>query len=247
VLVPVLAETFALVVGEEVRADGAPGSVVFGIEGSAASHQTDAVDFVADPVAETSRALASFGYAQGTDFRLEPMELSGDDIGVRIRWDRDAHGDVDMPDPFVTVQGSVQPVSTQSIEWGPFNPDGTPNSEAIRFNVDARSRGIPGEGEFYTVDNRGVFDPATGFTGVGGRGPDGLDGVTDVTGILPRPFDAFSMRVRLLSPVTGLTVTASPADVEDALLMYGLEGAVAETDIRTDGDHVVAITATAAP
>lgn len=246
ILAPVLAETFALVVGGEVRAGGAPGTVVFGIEGSATSHETDAVDFVADPLAALSEALTSFGYAQGSDYRLEPMELIGDDIGIRIRWDRDEYGNVDMPDPFVTVQGSSQPVSTQSIEWGPFNPDGTPNSDAIRFNIDARSRSISGEGEFYAVDNRGAFDPATGFRGVGGRGPDGLDGVTDVTGILPRPFDAFSLRVRLLSPVAGLTVTASPADAGDAVLMYGLEGAVAAEDIRTDGDHVVTITATAA-
>ena len=64
-------------------------------------------------------------------------------------------------------------------------------------------------------------------------------------GSFPQPFEAFSLRVEIIAPVTGLKVTATPSASGDALSMYGLTGEVGLDDIRMDGDHTLTIDALA--
>jgi hypothetical protein len=119
------------------------------------------------------------------------------------------------------------------------------NSAALRFNLDTRSRGFNGNQEFYTEQISGDYSPTTGFTHVGGAGPAAAGGIPELSddGSIPQPFDAFSLRVEVIAPVTGLIVTASPSQTGEALKMYGMEGEVALEDIRMDGDHALTIDA----
>lgn len=246
VLRPVLSETFGIVVGEEIRTGGPAGILTFALEGSGSSYESSGPDFVADPRAELILALAEFGYSVGEDFELEDFGSPGGDIRYYIRWDIDGYGNVDMPDPLIVASGFTSSVPTQAMEFAPVGPDGvTPNSSAVRFNVDARSRSLAQNAPFYVDGRMGEFDAIDGFTGVGGQGPDVDGGVPEAEGIaeVPRPFDAFSLRVQLVAPVTGFSVSAVPGEI----FMYGLEGAVAPGDIRTDGDHVLTFNTSGTP
>ena len=65
----------------------------------------------------------------------------------------------------------------KSFEFAPFLADGvTPNTDAVRFNINSFSRTFNDNEEFYSSQNRGEFDAATGFTGVGGLGLVPLEG-----------------------------------------------------------------------
>jgi len=245
VLRPVVGETLRLVVGEEILAADPSGSISFGLEGSLDSYSTTGAAFIADPEGELIAALSQFGYVLAEDYTLKRWDNGGADIGLQITWNNARHGNEDMPD-LSMVPDFPESVPTQIVEFSPFGPDGvTVNSAALRFNVDTRSRGFNGNQEFYANLVDAEYAPATGFTRVGGVGPAVVGGIPEASddGSIPQPFDAFSLRVVVVAPVAGLTITATPSSRGDAVLMYGQEAAVALEYIRMDGDHMLKLDA----
>ena len=245
VLRPVVAETLRLIVGEEIRTANPAGTVTFGIEGRMDSYQTAGAAFVADPEGALTAALTHFGYGSGQDYILTRLDLGSQDIGLQVHWDVGRHGNVDMPDLFLTL-GFPEAVPSQTIEFAPFEPDGvTVNPSALRLTLDTRSRGFNGNARFYDDMVSVGYDPATGFSRVGGKGPDAVGGIPALSndGTLPQPFDAFRLPVMVVAPVTGLTIHASPTQTGPALFLYGLVDEVSDADIRTDGDHLLTIDA----
>ncbi len=219
--------------------------VTFLLEGSVDSYATTGAAFTADPEGELVAALRQFGYLQGEDYALTRLAYESADIGLQITWNNALYGNRDMPD-LALLLDFPQSVPSQVIEFAPFEADGvTVNSAALRFNVDTRSRGFNDDAEFYADMVEATYAPAIGFARVGGMGPAAVGGIPELsdTGTFEQPFDAFSLRVVVVEPVTGLTISASPSQSGEAIIMYGSPNEVAAQDIRMDGDHTLTIDA----
>ncbi len=133
-LKPVLKETQRLVFNEGIRS-ASTGSYLFTLEGSAATY-TSALDaFSDDPTQEMRNALTAFGYAPD-QYQLTKLETGDLNIRYEIRYTDPTFGNVDMPDIVVADLFDVAAPVTLT-EFSPFLADGvTPNSDALRFNLD---------------------------------------------------------------------------------------------------------------
>lgn len=249
ILQPVLRETQQIIIGEEIRQTSA-GFVTVGREGT-----TDTVDItIAQIQSGFANALSdalvnTFGMTAG-DFQItEPTALKGEngqDLGFEISYVADAFGNVDISDlTFAPNFNNTVPVEFR--EFAPFLADGvTPNSSAVRFNLDTRSRTLNNNQEFYNLLNRGSFDLATGFTdigGVGGAFPRGVRDV-DLNGQIIEPFDAFRIEVFVnteLSDSNPLIIDVNPGEGVDPLTLYGSNDVVTEDMIVIDNDARVTI------
>lgn len=243
VLRPVIAETFRIIVGAEIRSASA-GTVAISLEGGNQTFLTTGTAFTGDPEGTLIGALTLFGYTLDKDYALTRLALPGNDIGLQITWHVVPHGNTDMPDIFLDLRFPEQ-IPSQAVEFAPLEFDGvTPNLAALPFSVDTRSRGFNDGERFYGSVEAGFG--SMGFTRVGGRGPEAAGGVPALNddGTLARPFDAFRLRVVVATPVTGLVIRATPTGSGEAIVMYGDTDEVPDPDIRLDGGHALVIDAT---
>ncbi len=197
----------------------------------------------------------AFGYTT-SQFDLTSIDFNNNDIGYQIHWVGDEFGNVDLPNITIEVNetNASDDIPTGSVEFAPLLADGTPNTDAVQFNINTFSRTFNDNEEFYSSQNRGEFD-ANGFTGLGGLGMVPIDGggipqLTDDGGFI-RPFDAFSFRVFLNQPLTtDLVIGVNPGEDPEATLLYGRDDAVPQdmvlfetTDTNGNGTARVTINA----
>ena len=246
VLVPVLNETQQIIIGGAFTQSPFPTSITFGIEGSAQTVDSTFNDFANNSVGEIERVLGEFGYAS-SDVKVTSLSLEGNDLGFQIAYLGTDNGNVDIPDLTIEVnENGGAEVPTQFIEFAPFEADGvTPNSAAVRFNINTFSRTFNDNEPFYSNQNRGDFDGTAGFTGVGGLGkiPSQGGGIPQLTdnGEFIEPFDAFSIPVQIIGDVTNLQISVNPGEGNEATLLYGRDDALPQDLVLLDDDAVVTL------
>jgi len=222
VLEPILTETQRVIIGEEVT-QATSGSLFIGLEGSVVSYEAALADLANDAIGEIANALTAFGYTP-EQYAITTFATGSPDLGYQIRYLGDDFADIDLPDPLLSPNFDVA-VPTQLQEFTPRNPDSSINGEAVRFNLDTRSRTFNDNEDFYENLTRGGFDPVEGFTDVGGVGQvaPGGGGIPELSedGILIEPFDAYSLRVRFIQPVTSFVADVVPGAAPEAILLYG--------------------------
>ncbi|MEL6110464.1 MAG: dockerin type I domain-containing protein, partial [Planctomycetota bacterium] len=228
---PVLRETQRIIIGEEITT-ASSGSLTLTRENTGAMATVTLSELGNGPSDAIFDAITTdLGYAT-TDVMVQEFPTpDANDFGIEIRYIRADDGNVDKDDITLDANFDVDvPVSFQ--EFAPFNPDGSPNSDAVRFNINTLSRTFGDENNnngfgnpFYENLNRGAFDLATGFDDVGGVGgvPGSGGGIPGLNnGNFPEPFDAYSLEVFIDSPLTtALVVDVNPGESVDALLLYG--------------------------
>ena len=238
VLSPVLNETQRLIIDSTLTSVPSTGLTFMipesppGISGGALTYESSINDFGNNASGEVANALTTFGYT-ASQFEVSSLDFGNNDIGFQIHWVGDEFGNVNLPNISVEVNETnpADDIPTQTVEFAPFLADGvTPNTDAVRFNINSFSRTFNNNEEFYSAQNRGDFDAATGFAGVGGLGMVPLEGggipqLTDDGGFI-EPFDAFSLRVFLNQPVTDLVIGVNPGEDPEATLLYGRDDAV---------------------
>ena len=239
-LLPVLRETQRLVIGEELLT-ATSGTFVFQFEGAGTSVNVDLADFVTNPTQSIADSIIALGIP-ASDFEVTTfLPLGLDDFGYQIQFLGADYGNVNVPNLMVTPALDVT-VPTMVTEFAPYLPDGvTPNSDAVRFNLDVRSRTFNGNDEFYSNVQRGQFNTATGFSDVGGAGRliTSSAGIRSLTndGQFIEPFDVFRLEVyapdELATPVA---VDVSPSSGIDPILLYGINQAVPEDQVVLDSD-----------
>ncbi|QEG02501.1 Serine-aspartate repeat-containing protein D precursor [Stieleria maiorica] len=248
ILQPVLREAQQIVIDSAIRQTQS-GFVTVGREGT-----TDTVDISIGQIqggfsAALSDALINtFGMPAGSFEITEPTALKGEDgqdLGFEIFYSADQFGNVDIADLTFTPNFD-NTVAIDFREFAPLEADGTtPNSAAVRFNLDARSRTLPNNQEFYNLLNRGSFDFATGFTDIGGVGGAFPNGIRDVNGgVMPPTVDVFRIEVFLnaeISDSNPLIIDVNPGEGVDPLTLYGSNDVVTEDLILLDDDARVTI------
>ncbi|MCC9599647.1 cadherin-like domain-containing protein [Stieleria sp. JC731] len=244
ILKPVLRETQQIVIDEAIRSSSS-GFVTVGREGTSTTVDISLAEIQGGFSAALSNALVNtFGMDAG-DFSIsEPTALKGENgqnLGFEIFYGADDLGNVDIPDLTFTPNFD-NTVDFTFREFAPFEADGvTPNTAAVRFNLDTRSRTLNDNEEFYDLLNRGNYSLAEGFDEVGGVGGANPRGVRDAddNGQLIEPFDAFRIEVFLDQPVSDsnpLVVDVNPGEGQDPLTLYGTNDAVTEDMIIIDED-----------
>ena len=185
-----------------------------------------------DSAAEAERlskdALVRLGFAESeieTDFFNFRDTDSNDlpdgtpEIFIQVRFLGEDNAFVDQQGILVDVAGTSVPISSQVDEFTPL-ANGEPNSAAVPFNLDAKSRSFNLlEVEYFESLTSGSYDATNGFNNLGGVnfvGPpnEGLTGQI-FTGY-NNPFDALTIPVRITQPVTDLEITINPANDEAA-------------------------------
>jgi VCBS repeat-containing protein len=253
ILKPVLREAQQVIIDGSYR-DATSGSITVGLEGSSETVNITLQEILDDEFDDRveDALINTFGYSSN-DFRLtEPEAINADDdVGVQIKYTADEFGNVDLPNLTFTPNFDVS-VPVDFREFAPFEADGvTPNSDAVRFNLDVRSRTYNIEignfeidnVEFYTALNRGTYDLNTGFTDIGGVGqasPGGIPAV-DADRDLEEPFDAFRIEVFVDQPVASMVVDVNPGEGVDPLTLYGSNDVVPDDLIIIDNDSRVTL------
>lgn len=245
VLTPVLNETQRIRIGQNVTEMPFASSVLFGIEGSADTYNSDFTEFFTNTEDEFAAMLNQLGGYTPDQYMLTEFTYQNGDLGYQIHWLGDEFGNVDLPDLTIDViENGGDPVETEVEVFDAFLPDGvTPNGEAVRFNLNTYSRTYnptllnPQGEQFYASQNRGDFD-STGFVGVGGLGQVPIDGggVPDLTddGSFEQPFDTVSMRVFINQPVTDLKISVNPGEADEATLLYGRDNPLPQDMVLID-------------
>ncbi|MCS7466661.1 hypothetical protein NZK35_08400 [Stieleria sp. ICT_E10.1] len=239
---PVLRETQRIIFGAEIFS-ASSGSVAFTMEGASQSYVADLADLSNEPFEEVKAALQLLGY-QPSQYQV--TGLSSSDLLIEIRFVDPAFANMDLPDLIVTSHFDVA-VPTSVEEFSPLLADGvTPNSEAVRFNLDTRSRTFNNNQRFYTLLNRGNFDLASGFVDVGGTGliPGASGGIRSLTndGQFIEPFDVFRVEVFLAEPLRSpLVIDTAPSQGADALLLFGEDVVIPAEAILLDADASVTL------
>ncbi|TWU59486.1 Serine-aspartate repeat-containing protein F precursor [Rubripirellula tenax] len=232
---PVLNETQRLIIDEDILTVGSD-SVTFTIPELPAGAASGAVTTYVSPIndfgnnsrGEITNALLAFGYT-ATEFTVDPLSFDNSDLGFQVHWVGDKFANINLPNIAVDVNetNAADTIATQTQEFAPFLADGTtPNSAAVQFNINAFSRTFNTNEEYYSSLNRGQFDGAIGFTDIGGLAsqvPLQGGGIPDVTddGNFIEPFDAFSVRVFVNQPVSGLRLQLTPGEDREATLLFG--------------------------
>lgn len=245
VLTPVLNETQRIRIGSNVTEMPFASSILFGIEGSADTYNSDFTEFFTNTEDEFAAMLSQLGGYTPDQYRLSEFTYQNGDLGYEIHWLGDEFGNVDLPDLTIDViENGGDPVETEVEVFDAFLPDGvTPNGEAVRFNLNTFSRTYnptllnPQGEQFYASQNRGGFD-STGFVGVGGLGGVPIDGggVPDLTddGSFEQPFDTVSLRVFINQPVTDLKISVNPGEADEATLLYGRDDPLPQDMVLID-------------
>jgi thiamine phosphate synthase YjbQ (UPF0047 family) len=238
VLKPVLNETQRLIIDETIMSVSSTGlnfsipQAPPGVSGAALTYFSPINDFGNNPTGEIEKALNAFGYTD-SEFEISTLDFGNNDLGYQIHWVGDKFGNLNLPNVSVDVVESnpADMIDTRTLEFAPFLADGvTPNTEAVRFNVNTFSRTFNDNEQFYSAQNRGEFSNASGFSGLGGLGMVPLQGggipqLTD-DGSFIEPFDAFSFRVFISQPVTDLVISVNPGEDPESTLLYGRDDPV---------------------
>ncbi|TWU57387.1 Calx-beta domain-containing protein [Rubripirellula reticaptiva] len=261
---PVLTETQRLIISEDILSVGSD-SVTFTIPtlppgaeaGAVTSYVSSINDFGNNSRGEISNALLAFGYT-ADEFTVTPLSFDNNDLGFQVHFVGDQYGNVNLPNIAVDVNetNAADTIATQTQEFAPFLADGvTPNSAAVQFNINAFSRTFNDNEEYYSSLNRGQFDPAIGFTDIGGLAsqvPLQGGGIPDVTddGNFIEPFDAYSVRVFINRPIQGLRLQLTPGEDREATLLFGRDDFVPQdlvliqnTDTNNNGTAQLIINA----
>ena len=189
-------------------------------------YSTDVATFFGNRNAAITAALESFGYTS-EQFEVNNWQPPTEGaIGNEIHWIGEDLGNVDLPTVSIQILADVE-VPTTTHEYSPFLEDGSPNPEAVRYNIDFHSRSFGGQ--FYGgILSYGGFQDQTGFERSGGVGIIGPGSIQEAIDELdppinfPQPFDSFSLPVYLKSPITDFSVTVAPASGEsEAILVFG--------------------------
>ena len=234
VVVPVLNETQQIIIDESIIQSPFAESLTFSIPNGppnidgALSYESLFNDFENNPTSEMANALLAFGYT-ADQFEVDGLSFHNNNVGFQIHWIGDLFGNVDLPNVHVEVNEApgVTNVPTETIEFAPFLADGTPNGEAVRFNLNTYSRTFNANKRFYASHNIGFFDINTGFVSVGGVGKL-VQGISQATNdeSFAQPFDAYSLRLEVVSPATDVTFSVAPALLQDSVVLYGREDLV---------------------
>ncbi len=254
-LEPILNETQRLIIGGDALSrndvSSFTGDFIFSIPGGT-TYESDFLDFAQNSRGEIANALAAFGYSSD-EYDLSSLDFGNDDIGFQIFFKDAAFRDTNLPDISVSsniVDGSNAAVSfpTQTIVFNPRNPDGSINTDAVRFNVNSFSRTFNNNEKFYAAQNRGEFDPAAGFTSFGGLGlvppqGGGVPQLTDDGGFIT-PFDAVSVLVQFTKPVSNFMADVNPGEGDEDTLLYGRDDALPQSLVLIDDDAVVTFNVT---
>ena len=237
-LEPVLQETQKIVFGRELfdLPSNTTGTFTFTLENSGKSYVTNFQDFSQRPFSEVHKAMSSFGYT-ADQYELSSPTGIGNSFGFQIHYLGDDLADLDVPDIFVESDFSID-VPVFFVEVLPRNPDGSINNAALALNLNSHSRTFGDNEEFYRINKTGIFDPAIGFTNLGGIGgiPSQGGGIPQLSGdgTFVTPFDAFSIRVQFVKPVANFVIDLKPNVDSEAVLLYGQLEAFPNNLIRTD-------------
>ncbi|MFK8114283.1 MAG: Ig-like domain-containing protein, partial [Rubripirellula sp.] len=216
-IVPVLRETQRLAFDQTIQTI-AVDSVTFELEGSSQTEVVSFTTFESDPTAATIQALIAFGYQQ-SDFEVIRAD-SATQIILQVHYSGEQFGNIDLPNLSASVQETnpAENVATETIEIAPFNGDGSPNSNAVPFNIDTFNSSL---GQIvYGNANGGTFDPNSGFVGVGGTGPIVTGGIPDL-GTFVEPFFAYSLEVEVAAVTTNAGFSVAPGQSTESVLLYG--------------------------
>ena len=257
VLQPILNESQVLFIGSAIVEEPFASGLQFGIEGSSDTYFSDFNSFFSSEASRTTEfetMLMELGGYSPDQYTLTEFEVQDNDetpnedesgFAYRITWVGNEFGNVDLPDLTIDVLengGPDVPATFTAIDA--FLADGvTPNTEAVRFNLNTLSRTYnatvtnPQGENFYNTQKRGGFD-STGFVGVGGLGQVPLEGggIPDLTddGFFETPFDVVSVRVFMNQPVNGLVVGVNPGEAREATLLYGRDTPIPQENILID-------------
>ncbi len=257
-LEPVLNEAQRLIIGGDSisRPDigSFSGNFTFTMDGFG-TYVSQWADFATNTNNEIRNALDAFGFTSD-QYDLDPLDFGNDDIGFQVFFKDAAFRDVNLPDIMITnniVDGDSAPVDfpTQTIPFNPRNPDGSANSDAMRFNINSFSRTFNNNEQFFSGQNRGEFDPVDGFTTVGGLGlvpaeGGGVPQLTDDGGFIT-PFDSFSILVQFTEPASDFVVDVNPGEIEEHILLYGRDNPIDQAQVLIDEDARVTFNVTAQP
>jgi len=272
-LEPVLTETQFLTLSPNVRiADG--GALTFSFGDPANTVTVDFEVFAAStdaPVKEIQKAIEALGFSDVV-VRALPGDTN-DPLQYLIRFNDFALDRLNIPNLQVQlnlVNSSGSPIAaTASVTDDPplipsqSDPDVlviNPNAIPLNFNFLSRSfratpenpRGEPFYGGLLQV---GTFDPASGFIDAGATGQILVNGWPDTNlGALPRPFDVFSIPVRMTQPVENFRIYLDPPNTSGTQnLFYGSPSQVPNDLIRivlendptnpNDGTGLILVTA----
>jgi VCBS repeat-containing protein len=248
-LTPVMREAQQIVIDNDI-AQSTSGGITIGMEGSSTTVDISLSELANDARTALSNALVTLGY-QTSEFTItEPSFLKGEEqipnLGFEIRYIAPEFGNVDIPDLTVT-ETFDNFVETSFREISPIGANGELNYSALSVSLDVRSRTLNDNEELYTSLNRGSFDPATGFSDIGGVGPlvgEGIPAIDD-DGRIEEPFDAFRVEVFVNSAISNsnpLLIDVNPGEGVDPLTLYGSDDGVVPDDlIVIDDDAVIAI------
>lgn len=233
VLEPVLTETQFVEISANLRTARA-GTITFALaDGSVTPLTIDFDTFAADqnaPANEIRKALESFGYSNVSVVSLPGADT--DPLAYLVRFNDFSLVNQNLPNLVITANltgagGAAIDVTSEVEDEPPLIPSTTDpnvfiiNPQAIPLNVNFQSRTFkptasnPSGEQFFGFAGTqvGTFDPAVGFTNVGSTGPLLVNGFPDANaGPLPRPFDTYSIPVRITQPVQNLRITLDPPD-----------------------------------
>ena len=278
-LEPVLTETQTVSVSGRL-ADISGGSLRFNFAGTPGTTTTRTFsEFFGEnggPINNLGAVLNSLGF-QSSQFRISEIILPNDpnsntiDRSYQIRFTDPALANQNLADLVVTPIGLVDsvgapvPITTSNDSIAPRNADNSINQAAVPLNINYDSRTYLGGQQFFATgnDSSGSFNSASGFFAVGAIGRI-AESVPAASNGLPliEPFDAFSIPVRVIRPVSNLQIriglpiddNGNYIDPTFATLLYESTDAIPpdkvlinltnDPEVATDGFGLINVTAT---
>ncbi len=268
ILEPVLTETQFLTISANLRnADG--GTIDFAFPGSPAPITVAFEDFAESqeaPARVIRETIEQLGFTN-----VSVTSLPGgptDPFEFLIRYNDFSLADQDIPNLIVTPNltngsGASIAVTATVNDVKPRNLNGTINQQAVPLNMNFFSRTFKVSQQFpfgepfygFAGTQVGTFSEATGFIDLGATGPLLINGFPDANaGSLPRPFDAFSVPVRMTQEAEDFRIFLDPPNTSaTANLFYGRTEPIpndliridltVDPNVTTDGSGVLFVTA----
>ncbi|MEM9828879.1 MAG: Ig-like domain-containing protein, partial [Planctomycetota bacterium] len=258
-LQPVVTETQAVVVNRAIQ-NAASGTISFALENASESVSFSLTDFTDRRGLAIRDALIGLGL-EADDFTVQRVAdnsviLPGQSDPpspanwvFEIRYAPEFDG-VDMADVQVVVNSDTT-IAAGVVSFAPRFNDGSLNPEAVEKNLDVRSRSVPGATNFgeevYREFFRNSFQNDSRFVTdiigplIGGGIPEAFQ-----LDVLPSPFDAFSIPVRVTEPIDDLRIELtldSAANDSDAILLYGTAEGLSPDLVILDEQSVLTINA----
>ncbi|TWT70923.1 Ig-like domain-containing protein [Crateriforma conspicua] len=244
-LIPVLSETQQLTFEGNIRS-ATSGTITLEREG-VGSTQIPIQDYLDQGAAALETAIESLGVSSDQyqlrrfDNRVlfdgQPDDVEPTNQTWEIRYDINQFANQDVPNISVstTMSGGQEVIAGLDIDvraastaTPPIDGSGAINGDAAGDNVDTRSNTVPFARQFGTFGDEiygslkyGTFDQTTGaFDEIGVAGPNSVLGSVGESSLF-EPFDTFSIPVTITQPVTGLVVTMTKGEDDEAILLLG--------------------------